>query len=106
MITAEPTVTVDYGPAWPEAQHSPHPPFAAPEAHCPGASIGAVKSHDMPQGFVFSEAGQDPCMPPRESWQGRVSGTPSLEAQVFTSPCPAPESGRSLEASPEAEGAP
>lgn len=67
------------------------PTLQPPEAHCPGASIRAAKSHDMPQGFVFSEAGQSPCVPPRESWQGTASGTPSLGgAQVLTSSCPTP----------------
>lgn len=87
MVTAELPVTADYAPALPEAHHSPHPPFAA---YCPGASIGAAESHDMPQGFVFSETGQGPCVPPRESWQGRAHGTPSLRAPVLTSPCPTP----------------
>lgn len=32
VVTAEPTVTVDYGPALPEAQHSPPPLFAAPRS--------------------------------------------------------------------------
>lgn len=90
MVTAEPTLAVDYGPALPETQHSPHPPFAAPRSPLPWASTGEAKSHDMPQGFVFSEAGQGPCVPPRESWQGRASGTPSLGARVLTSPCPTP----------------
>lgn len=66
------------------------PSMQPPEAHCSGASSRAAKSHDMPQGFVFPEAGQGLCVPPRESWQGRASGTPSLGAGVLTSPCPIP----------------
>lgn len=85
VVAAEPMITVHYTPALPGAKHSSCPPLNSTAAHGPGAGAGAAKSHDVPQGFACSKNG--PCVPRRESWQGRARRTPSPGARVLARPC-------------------
>lgn len=86
-VAAEPTITVDYVPALPGAQCSPHPCFEAPSSswlqgqhHCSKISRCASRCHLL-QGWPGSL---------RASWAelaGRACSTPSPGVQALASPC-------------------
>lgn len=89
-VTAEPTITRIMALPCLEPG-TPLIPTSKSLAACgPGASTGAGKSHDVPQGFACAEGGHGPCVPAGESQRHPFPGGSSARQ-------PLPDSQRDQE---------